>query len=137
MVRGNELVMNLTAQSLKDEFLGRVCLSDESEECLLNQRIARLTPTLLSSRFCLWLFKSPVFRRFVDGLNTGSLIQHMFTSQVLDFRFPVPPMEEQNAIVNSVEQALKSKEVLAESLEAALSQSKYPRPIHPRQSLPW
>ncbi len=123
MVRGNELVMNLTAQSLKDEFLGRVCLSDESEECLLNQRIARLTPTLLSSRFCLWLFKSPVFRRFVDGLNTGSLIQHMFTSQVLDFRFPVPPMEEQNAIVNSVEQALKSKEVLAESLEAALSQS--------------
>ena len=44
IVRGGELVMNLTAQSLRDEFLGRVCITDEDEGCLLNQRLARLTP---------------------------------------------------------------------------------------------
>ena len=45
IVSANELVMNLTAQSLKDEFLGRVCLTKDGEHCLLTlQRIARLTP---------------------------------------------------------------------------------------------
>ena len=33
IVRGRELMMNLTAQSLKDEFLGRVCLTSDGEEC--------------------------------------------------------------------------------------------------------
>jgi type I restriction enzyme, S subunit len=107
-----ELVINLTAQSLKDEFLGRVCLSDSDEYCLLNQRIARLTPVLLPSQFCLWLFKAPVFRRFVDGLNTGSLIQHMFTSQVRDFVFPLPPLEEQEMMSDKIKAIMELEEGL-------------------------
>jgi len=106
IVGGNELVINLTAQSLADEFLGRVCLSGLGERCLLNQRIARLTPVVVSSRFCLWLFKSSVFRKFVDTLNTGSLIQHMFISQVDEFIFPLPPLEEQTVIVKKIENQL-------------------------------
>lgn len=104
--------MNLTAQSLKDEFLGRICLSGDGERCLLNQRIARITPVTLGHRFCLYLFKSPVFRKYVDGLNTGSLIQHMFTSQVFDFVFPLPPFAEQAKIVEVVEQHLRRKELV-------------------------
>jgi type I restriction enzyme S subunit len=103
VVGGNELVMNLTAQSLKDEFLGRVCLTRDGERCLLNQRIGRLTPVGISSRFCLWLFKSPAFRKYVDGLNKGSLIQHMFTSQVDVFTIPVPPAAEQQEIVRQID----------------------------------
>jgi type I restriction enzyme S subunit len=68
IIGAQELIINLTAQSLADEFLGRVCLSGSKERCLLNQRLARLTPVLLSRRFCLWLFKSPSFRRYVDTL---------------------------------------------------------------------
>jgi type I restriction enzyme S subunit len=110
VIGANELVMNLTAQSLKDEFLGRVCLTSDGERCLLNQRIARLTPIVLTPRFCLWLFKGQVFRRYVEnGLNTGSLIQHMFTSQVYDFVFPLPPEEEHEQIVDAVEALLNFK----------------------------
>jgi type I restriction enzyme S subunit len=94
VVGQGELVMNLTAQSLKDEFLGRVCLSGSNEQCFLNQRLARLTPTALPARYWLWFFKSPSFRRYVDTLNTGSLIQHMFTSQVEVSMVPVMPIEE-------------------------------------------
>lgn len=112
IVQGDELVMNLTAQSLKDEFLGRVCLTGQGEHCLLNQRIARLSPVLLPARFCLWLFKSPIFRRYVDGLNTGSLIQHMFTSQIYDFCLPLPPLEEQMQIVNAIDRMLNAKAVV-------------------------
>lgn len=72
IVRGHELVMNLTAQSLKDEFLGRVCITAAGEECLLNQRLARFTPIIIQPSFALYLLKSWDFRRYVDGLNSGS-----------------------------------------------------------------
>ena len=53
VIGGGELVINLTAQSLKDEFLGRVCMTSSAERCLLNQRIARLTPVEVDGD--LWL----------------------------------------------------------------------------------
>ena len=57
IVRSGELVMNLTAQSLKDDFLGRVCITSDREQCLLNQRLARLTPTLCLPKFLLYVFQ--------------------------------------------------------------------------------
>ena len=106
VVGPGEIVMNLTAQSLKDEFLGRVCMTAAQDRCLLNQRIARLTPLGVDVRFAFWLFKSPMFRRYVDDLNTGSLIQHMFTSQVDEFQLPVPSREEQDEIARRIESML-------------------------------
>jgi type I restriction enzyme S subunit len=129
VVGPGEIVMNLTAQSLKDEFLGRVCMTGADERCLLNQRIARLTPTGVQARYAFWALKSPQFRRYVDGLNTGSLIQHMFTSQVDEFVLPVPTEEEQEEIVRRVEELLarvdRVAHVLPELIErlGALEQS--------------
>ncbi len=123
VVEGNNLVVNLTAQSLADEFLGRVCLTSKGDRCLLNQRIARLTPAIISPKFCLWLLKSPIFRRYVDKLNTGSMIQHMFTSQIDDFIFPLPPLEEQSEIVKLIEFQFKKIEqivLLSDEISADL-----------------
>jgi type I restriction enzyme S subunit len=107
LVGPNEIVMNLTAQSLKDEFLGRVCITGpQDERVLLNQRIARLSPIGMNPRFVFYVMKSLIFRRFVDQLNTGSLIQHMFTSQLDQFLLPVPPRGEQDRIVEQIEQYL-------------------------------
>jgi type I restriction enzyme S subunit len=115
-----ELVMNLTAQSLRDEFLGRICITSIDEHCLLNQRLARLTPVIVDRRFLLWLLKSPIFRRFVDGLNTGSLIQHMFTSQLARFPMPLPPLPEQGRIAAEVEARLSIIEHNEDACEKGL-----------------
>lgn len=103
LVGAGEIVMNLTAQSLKDEFLGRACMTGPGERCLLNQRLARLTPTLLDRRYVYWVFRSPRFRSFVRTLNKGSLIQHMFTSQLALFEMPIPPLEEQRRIAEELD----------------------------------
>ena len=103
VVRGGELIMNLTAQSLVDDFLGRVCITDADEHCLLNQRLARITPLGWSPMFCLQLLKSPFVRAQITGLNTGTLIQHMFTSQVDEFLLPLAPLAEQHRIVAKVD----------------------------------
>jgi len=112
LVGPHEIVMNLTAQSLRDEFLGRVCMTGQGEAALLNQRIARLTPVEMNARFVFWVLKSPLFRRFVAQLNTGSLIQHMFTSQLDQFIFPIPPRREQDRIVAGVEGLLSMLDAL-------------------------
>jgi len=95
LVHAGDLVINLTAQSLRDGFLGRTCQAGPGERCLLNQRIARLTPIGVDPRYVFWNFKSPRFRRFVAGLNQGSLIQHMYISQLDQYLLPIPPLAEQ------------------------------------------
>lgn len=118
-VTGNELVMNLTAQSLKDAFLGRICLTADDEYCLLNQRLARIEPISFDRKWMFWLFKAPVFRNFVDdGLNTGTLIQHLYTSDLREFVFPAPPTEEQRKIVQTLEERLNS---ISDSVAPALA----------------
>jgi type I restriction enzyme, S subunit len=124
IVCGRELVMNLTAQSLRDEFLGRVCLTTEGEECLLNQRLARLTPIIISPEFALYLLKAWRFRRFVDGLNTGSLIQHMFTSQLAQFTFPLPPLPEQKRIASKLSELLSISDNIRTIAEAAVNRGR-------------
>jgi len=90
------------------------------ERCLLNQRIARLKPVLVQPKYLLYAFKAPLFRRFVNKLNTGSLIQHMFTSQLDEFCFPLPPLEEQSRIVNEIEKRLSIVEAIEIQTEAHL-----------------
>ena len=124
IVGEGELVINLTAQSLKDDFLGRVCLTSSGESCLLNQRLARLTAVIIAPKFMLWLFKSFYFRQFVARLNTGSLIQHMFTSQLDDFVFPLPPLREQEAIVEAVEDQLSVIDHIEADINARLKSAR-------------
>jgi len=119
LVGPHEIVMNLTAQSLRDEFLGRVCMTGENDLALLNQRIARIAAVGMNARFVFWVLKSPIFRRFVDQLNTGSLIQHMFTSQLDEFVFPIPPLQEQDRIVESIDAAMSRVDHLECAVDAA------------------
>ena len=106
LFRGSELVINLTAQSLEDAFLGRACLSSKDDEFLLNQRIALFRPFEMDKQYCLYVLKSPLFRAFVDnGLNAGSLIQHIHTKQLMKFVFPIAPPQEQTEIVRRIENA--------------------------------
>lgn len=124
IVREYELVMNLTAQSLRDEFLGRTCMTGPDEVCLLNQRLARITPIEpLDRRYVLLLLKSAIFRQFVASLNTGSLIQHMFTSQLDNFVFPLPPHAEQVQLVKEAERHLTIIDALAAETDKHLQRA--------------
>lgn len=122
LVRDNELIMNLTAQSLRDEFLGRVCMTDQETRCLLNQRQARIRTTeAIDIRYLFWVLKSPVFRNFVKGLESGTLIQHMFTWQVNEFMLPLAPLKEQKKVVRKIEECLAYADEVEKITELALN----------------
>lgn len=127
-----ELLMNLTAQSLKDEFLGRVCLKEDRVPALLNQRIARLTPvgTQDVRPYLLLYFKSWFFRKFVNGLDTGSLIRHMHSKDVGRHVVPLPPFAEQREIVERVRQLFSLADTIERRLQAATARAnKLPQAI--------
>lgn len=116
MIKGVHLLMNLTAQSLADDFLGRVCLSSSADCFLLNQRIAKLSSAIASDRYLFWVFRSHIFRDFVARLNTGSLIQHISTRHLKPFSFPVPPVSEQARLVDEIERRVAAIDRLADEL---------------------
>jgi type I restriction enzyme S subunit len=81
-------------------------------------------------RYLLWMFKARPFRRFVDSLNTGSLIQHMFTSQLEAFPVPLPPLLEQDRIVKAIEEHISIIDAARNAVEATIL-----RATHLRQAI--
>jgi type I restriction enzyme S subunit len=101
VVRGSELIMNLTAQSLEEQFLGRVCMTQAGDFCLLNQRLARFRPLDCDLRFLFWSLRGPVFRRQIDKNPQGTKVQHIYDRDLRAVHLPVPKdPAEQTKIVN-------------------------------------
>jgi type I restriction enzyme S subunit len=99
IVLGGELVMNLTAQSLEDQFLGRVCMTPPKTFCLLNQRIARFRAKDCHLPFLFWAIKGTYFRSQIDRIPQGTKVQHIYNSDLEAIILPIPKKQiEQSAI---------------------------------------
>jgi type I restriction enzyme S subunit len=90
LVLSEEVVMNLTAQSLEDQFLGRVCITPAGTRCLLNQRLARFRAKQCHLPFLFWAFKGPHFRFQIDRLTQGTKVQHIYNANLNSARLALP-----------------------------------------------
>ena len=129
-VGAGEILMNLTAQSLEDQFLGRVCLTPPGDSCLLNQRIARITPYSCDLHFLYWSLKGPHFRQYIDSIPQGTKVQHIYNRNLDAGRLAVPrSLPEQRSVAdtlwgieNKTDATLKQLHKL-HSLKSALMQA--------------
>ncbi len=77
IVRPGDVVMNLTAQSLEDGFMGRVCLAIEGDDSLLNQRLGRFRCIDgVEGEYIFRVLQSSRFRRIVESRCEGSKVRH-------------------------------------------------------------
>ncbi|MAE21858.1 MAG: type I restriction endonuclease subunit S [Pseudomonas sp.] len=111
IVGGNEIVMNLTAQSLDDGFLGRVCMTQSNERSLLNQRLARIAPFKdVDSDYLFWALQSRLTREYLHRMPVGTKVKHLYNFEVENIPVLIPndkSAQQQfakvmNAIANSV-----------------------------------
>lgn len=104
LVNPGDVVINLTAQSLEDGFIGRVCLAtDESDRSLLNQRIGRfICGDRLLPEFLFRCLQTGQFRQLVESSCEGSKIKHLYWRHFADFEMPLPPKNEQQRVVKSL-----------------------------------
>jgi type I restriction enzyme S subunit len=92
-----DLVINMTAQSLEDRFLGRVCRMHD--RALLNQRIGRLRSQGMNNDFLFVALRAPEFSDWVARRSEGSKVKHMHWRHIEDYPVPIPDLAAQQTIV--------------------------------------
>jgi type I restriction enzyme S subunit len=89
-----------------------VCLNADDAPALLNQRICAFYPigTWDARPYLFVYFRAPAFRDYVDTLDTGTLIKHMHSKQVLSHELILPPEDEAEEICSRVTSLLSAAE---------------------------
>ena len=76
-------------------------IKESDPKALLVQRVARLRGTNgLQTRFLRYVIGSPYFSGYIEPIVTGVNVPHISGSQILDFKFLLPPKNEQRKIVS-------------------------------------
>jgi type I restriction enzyme S subunit len=120
MLSPGDVVMNLTAQSMEDGFLGRVCLASEGDESIVNQRIGRIRSSLLPNEYIFRVLQDQSFRRHVESIAKGSKIKHLYWQDLARFEIPCPP---EARVLEVVERTRAAEGVIAAAVRAAKSAS--------------
>jgi len=102
IVGEGELVMNLTAQSLEEQFLGRVCMTPPGTRCLLNQRIARIRAKQSHLPYLFWAFKGNFFRQQIDRLTQGTKVQHIYNSNLEAILLAFPKSSDEQTLIADI-----------------------------------
>lgn len=71
----------------------------KGEDALLNQRVCKVIGTNeMISHYAYYLFRKPL--KLINDVTYSTTVKHLSTTDIKDFRFPVPPLEEQTAIAD-------------------------------------
>jgi len=91
----------------KDGTIGKVVfVGNLKGQTCLNSGIFLTRPTNKEyiSKFFYWILKSTVFNVFVDYNSGGSTIQHLYQNVFVNFKTPIPPISEQQQIVEYLDE---------------------------------
>ncbi len=96
----NDVLMSLTGENKEDISKGLAYLGDESiamggdMTCLSNHKMNPL--------YIVFVLNSPYGISIKRQLATGDIIIHMSNDRIASIGIPIPPLEEQNRIVNKI-----------------------------------
>lgn len=104
LIGPGDVVINLTAQSLEDGFMGRVCIARDQDRCLLNQRIGRFTSysSRLLPEYLYRTLQSGRFKAHAISMCEGSKIKHLFWQHLDHFVIRLPHVDEQRAVTETL-----------------------------------
>lgn len=129
VIQPGDLLINLTAQSLEDGFMGRVCLARENDKSLLNQRIGRFrcNEELLRPEYLFRCLQTSRFRQHAHANCEGSKVKHMFWQHLAKYAIAVPGHSVQDDVISqcaAIDEAigsLSSRLSLSKELSARIT----------------
>jgi type I restriction enzyme S subunit len=97
----------------------RVALVKENDvPSLLLQRVARIRPNKsLNRHFLMFLLGGKSFSDYLAPIFTGISVPHVSREQIESFRVAIPPIEEQEKIVDFVSEQTKSSDEVLETMK--------------------
>lgn len=113
VIQPGDVLINLTAQSLEDGFMGRVCLVREQDKSLLNQRIGRFrcNEAVLRPEYLFRCLQTSRFRQHAHANCEGSKVKHMFWQHLAKYEIAVPELSVQDDVISqcaSIDEAIES-----------------------------
>lgn len=122
VVNGGDVVINLTAQSLEDGFMGRVCLAKDGDTSLLNQRIGRFRcdESKLLPEYLFRSLQTSQFRQHAHSNCEGSKVKHLFWQHLAKYEIALPSLAEQRDVI----QKCAEVDAAISSLSCRLQRSK-------------
>lgn len=119
-----DLLVVMTCQTAGGEILGvpgRV--PDDGRKYLHNQRIGKVIlrdPASADRDYLYWLFLSPQLNRHLVRTASGTKILHTAPSRIADYRFRLPPIEDQRqiaSVLGALDDKIELNRRIAETLE--------------------
>lgn len=101
VVEPGDVVINLTAQSLEDGFMGRVCLARQGDNSLLNQRIGRFRckSDRVLPEYLYRSLQTSRFRHHAHANCEGSKVKHLFWQHLAKYEISVPDLATQQEVI--------------------------------------
>lgn len=86
----------------KDGTIGKLAYIDVLPgETSLNSHLLIIRPVSpnITNKFTYWLLQSDMFKRYTKLTQSGSIMESLSQEKIANFKFPLPPLAEQRAIV--------------------------------------
>lgn len=78
----------------------------------------------INKKYISYIFKGNTYRKLISEIAKGTSINNLKREHILDFEFPLPPLETQQAIVSKIEELFSELENGIEDLKTAQLQLK-------------
>lgn len=107
------------------QHLGKAALIENEMDFAFGGFMGLIVPDAqLIPKFLFWLMRSDQYWTFIDGLADGANINNLKFSQLGEFRFCLPPLEEQRRIVAVLDEAFEGLARARENAEANLKSAR-------------
>jgi type I restriction enzyme S subunit len=122
IVQPGDVVMNLTAQSLEDGFMGRVCLAREVDHSLLNQRLGRfICIDEINAEYIFRVFQTSYFRKMVESRCEGTKVRHTYFRHFADLPVVKLNTKKQKDVIQATQAVDHARKTAEDSLSASRS----------------
>lgn len=112
VVYANDILLNITGGSM-----GRCALvPNDFEEGNVSQHVCIIRPICINNKFLHDIVLTPFFQKFIFSSTTGDGREGLPKYNLEQFLIPLPPIEEQNRIVNKIETLLNLCDKLTTSV---------------------
>ena len=120
IVQPGDVVINLTAQSLEDGFMGRVCLAKEGDDSLLNQRLGRFVCGAgVRPEYVFRILQTTRFRRLVESRCEGSKVRHTYFRHFADMPVVVMDTKDQDEVIEGARKIDSARDATLNAVAAA------------------
>ena len=124
MVRKNSLLMCISNGS--KIHLGKVALIEDDIDYAFGGFMGLLTPNeaIIHPRYFYYALISPAYKMMIQGLSDGANINNLKFADLQSFDIPIPPLAEQERIVEILDREFEKIDVLKANAERSLQQAK-------------